>query len=78
MAAAKTIPFGVFDTVLHVKVNESDEVVIMPVTRYDAILNAPKVATNISASSGSPFALLATESEIVDASELRKLIPDIV
>lgn len=71
------IPASVSDVLLHNRDSDRTEKVILPVTRYKNVMNAPKVINDISSSNGAPFTLLATETEVLDTAQLRKLIPEL-
>ena len=74
----RKIPASVSDTLLHDKISDQEEKVILPITRYRNVLNAPKVVTTPNAAKGTPFALYATETETLSTSDLRKLIDGIL
>lgn len=67
----------VSDTLLHGKTKENTEVVVLPVTRYTNVLNAPKVltsATNIKDNAkGAPFVIQTMGITTVDSETLNKL-----
>jgi len=65
------IPSSVTDTLLHVKESDTDERVVMPITRYCNVLQAPKVVENIDTGVGSEFMLYATDRELVSIRALR-------
>lgn len=73
-----SIPVSVSDVLLHNKTSDRTEEVIMPITRYENVLNAPKLITDVSAVNGSPFTLLATGKESISTAKLRKLVPGIL
>lgn len=72
------IPASVSDVLLHNKVNDRTEQVVLPITRYNNVLNAPKVTKDSSNVNGAPFTLLTTGTEVLNTSELRKLVPGII
>ena len=72
------IPASVSDILLHDKDSDNTEKVILPITRYDNVLNAPKVVTNCNAVAGAPFVLYSTESESLSTSDIRKLVSGVV
>lgn len=72
------LPASVSDVLLHEKDSDRSERVIMPITRYKNVLNAPNVVAAANAVKGAPFVLLATESEVLSTTELRSLINDIL
>ena len=72
------LPASVSDVLLHEKDSDRSERVIMPITRYKNVLNAPNVVTTPNAIKGAPFVLLATETEVLSTAELRSLISDIL
>lgn len=65
------------DTFLHEIIEENGEKkqkgLLFPFTRYDNILNRPKVSDNIRASNNPDFLLVPTETVEVDDSEIYKL-----
>lgn len=73
-----TIPASVSDVLLHDKNSDRTERVILPITRYDNVLNAPKIVNNGNSLKGAPFLLLKTGTETLSAADLRKLAGDIV
>ena len=78
MSNTNFLPTSVSDTLLHEKDSDRTERVILPITRYKNVLNAPQVVTNGNAVKGAPFVLLVTETETLSTSELRKLAGGIV
>ena len=72
------IPASVSDVLLHNRDSDRTENVVLPVTRYRNVMNAPKVITDVSAVNGAPFTLLATDTEVLDTAQLRKLIPELL
>lgn len=74
----RKIPASVSDTLLHEKSSDKTERVILPITRYNNVLNAPKVVTNVDSVKGAPFVLYATESETLSTVEIRKLVNGIL
>lgn len=71
------IPMTVSDTLLHVKDSDTTESVILPITRYDNVMNSPRVVTDGS-NIGAPFVLLKTDEEYITLEELRKLCGGII
>lgn len=65
------------DTFLHEIIEENGEKkrkgILFPFTRYDNILNRPKVSDNIRASNNPDFLLVPTETVEVDDGEIYKL-----
>ena len=72
------IPATVSDVLLHNRDSDRTENVILPITRYNNVMNAPKLINDTSATNGAPFTLLATETETLSAAQLRKLIPELL
>lgn len=70
----KKIPSSVSDNLLHVKDTDGTEKVILPVTRYKNVMNAPKIVNNPYSTEGAPFSLYITGEEQLDVEELRRLI----
>lgn len=75
----KTLPVSATDTLLHVKDSDKSEHIVLPITRYANVLNAPRIVTQTNAAFGAPFCIYVTgETETMTTSQLRKLIGDIV
>jgi hypothetical protein len=72
------IPATVSDVLLHNIDSVPTENVILPITRYKNVINAPTLINDSSATNGAPFTLLVTETETLSASQLRKLIPELL
>ena len=71
------IPMTVSDTLLHIKDSDTTENVILPITRYDNVMNSPRVVTD-GDNIGAPFVLLKTDEEAISIETLRKLCGGIV
>lgn len=74
---ANSIPTSVSDTLLHLKDSDSSEKVVLPITRYDNVMNAPRVVTN-GDNIGAPFVLLKTDEEVISIATLRELCGSII
>lgn len=72
------MPESVSDVLLHNRDSDRTETVILPITRYNNVMNAPQVVDDITTTNGAPFTLLATETVVLDTDELRELIPDLI
>ena len=72
------IPASVSDVLLHNRDSDRTENVLLPFTRYKNVMNAPKLITDISGVNGAPFTLLATDREVLNTEQLRKLIPELL
>ena len=72
------IPAAVSDVLLHDKTSDRTEKVILPITRYKNVLNAPGVVTAENCIKGAPFVLLQTGTDVLSTAELRKLAGEIV
>lgn len=72
------LPVSVSDVLLHDKTSDRTERVILPVTRYQNVLNAPTLVTNGNNVKGAPFLLLQTGTDVLSTQDLRKLVGDIV
>ena len=72
------IPKTIADVLLHVKTSDLTERVIMPVTRYDNVLCAPRVVTEEIEREGAPFNLLQVDTEELSEEEIRKLCGRII
>lgn len=68
-----TLPVSVSDALFHHKDTDRTERIVMPITRYGNILNAPKVVKTGNQVVGAPFALMQTGTETVTAEEIRRL-----
>lgn len=69
----RKLPKTVADTLLHVKDTDLTEKIMMPITRYSNVLNAPNVIKNPTDVAGAPFVLLEQSSEIVSVDKIRKM-----
>lgn len=74
---SRKLPASVTDTLLHMKDSDSTEEIVLPITRYKNILNAPRVVNNIHSLKGAPFILYKTDSETLSTTEIRKLVNSI-
>ena len=52
---------------------KDSEEIVLPVTRYDNVMNSPHLVETPEARPGAPFHLLETDSETLTASEIRRL-----
>lgn len=66
------------DVLLHLKDDDKNEHIILPVTRYENILNAPNVVYTAESKPGAPFHILATETETLSANEIREICGPII
>lgn len=65
------------DVILHDKIEEDGEIeegIIYPVTRYDNILNSPKVVFDITSANNPPFLLVVEEESTMEDDEVFNLI----
>lgn len=62
----KASSISVSDTLLHSKDGNSEERIILPITRYGNIFSAPNFITDLEDTCGAPFSLLKVESVEVD------------
>ncbi len=67
------VPSAVTDILMHGKDSDSIERVLMPITRYGAVLNAPKLVTEEIETNGAPFHLLVTDTITMTDDEIRKI-----
>nr|DAN38516.1 MAG TPA: hypothetical protein [Caudoviricetes sp.] len=74
----RKLPKTVADTLLHVKDTDLTEKIMMPITRYRNVLNAPNVIKNPTDVAGAPFVLLEQSSEIVSVDKIRKMCGAII
>lgn len=66
------------DILMHLKDTDKSEKIVLPVTRYENVTNAPNLITNGEQHPGAPFHLLATSSEKVSIADLRKMCGSII
>lgn len=78
MANEKIIPKRLVDTLLHLRDTDRTEAIVFPITRYQNLLNAPQVVTDISESPGAPFLLMRTGKVDVLDDKIRSLCGDII
>lgn len=65
------------DVILHDKIEEDGEIkegIVYPVTRYDNILNSPKVVFDITSANNPPFLLVVEEESTMEDDEVFNLI----
>lgn len=74
----KKIPVSVSDILLHAMVSEDKERIILPITRYNNVMNAPCVVKDSRSVMGAPFALLETDTEVLTTEQIRALSADII
>lgn len=73
-----TLPASVSDVLLHHKNTDRTERVVLPITRYKNVLNAPKVVKEGNQVLGAPFALLQTETETLTTEEIRSICGPVI
>lgn len=71
---ATNLPTSVQDVIMHTKTDNQTEEIVLPVTRYDNVLNAPHLVETSEAHPGAPFHLLETDEEELDISEIRLFV----
>ena len=74
----KYVPSEVSDTLLHLKEESNNgtitDNVVLPYTRYDNVLNRPRVVYDTSSmNNGAPFNLLALQEEEMTEAEINEL-----
>lgn len=62
------------DTVMHGKTSDKEDIIVLPVTRYKNVLNAPNVVTDISSTKNAPFSVLVSGTDTIDSTELNNLL----
>ena len=72
------IPAAVSDVLLHEKDTDRTEKVVMPITRYKNVLNAPNIVTTANDVKGAPFVLLETDTETLSIEQIRALSGNII
>nr|DAR94454.1 MAG TPA: hypothetical protein [Caudoviricetes sp.] len=70
---ARKLPKTVADTLLHVKDTDLTEKIMLPITRYRNVLNAPGVIKNPTDIAGAPFVLLEQSVESIPVEKIRKM-----
>lgn len=78
MSDIKKIPSSVTDDLLHMKTSDGQDKVVLPITRYNNVMNAPKLISNPYSAEGAPFCLYETDEEDLDVSEIRSLINGLI
>lgn len=71
------IPKTATDVVMHSKDNNGEERLVLPVTRYKNILNAPRMVTDLDITITSPFVIYAESAEELSTDEIKELISGI-
>jgi hypothetical protein len=71
------IPKTATDVVMHSKDNNGEERLVLPVTRYKNILNAPRMVTDLDTTITSPFVIYAESAEELSTDEIKELISGI-
>jgi hypothetical protein len=74
----RKLPKTVADTLLHVKDTDTTEKIMLPITRYRNILNAPGVIKTPTDISGAPFVLYEQSDELVPVEKIRKMVGGII
>ena len=72
------IPKSIADVLLHVKTSDLTERVIMPVTRYDNVLCAPRVVTEEIEREEAPYNHIQVNTEELSEEEIRKICEKII
>jgi hypothetical protein len=67
------VPSAVTDILIHGKDSDAVERVLLPITRYGAVMNAPNLVTEEIETNGAPFHLLVTDTIIFTDDEIRKI-----
>jgi hypothetical protein len=71
------IPKTATDVIMHSKDNNGEERLVLPVTRYKNILNAPRMVTDLDTTITSPFVIYAESAEELSTDEIKELISGI-
>jgi len=66
------------DTLLHAKDPDGTERIIFPITRYNDVMHAPKVTSDLNSSHDAPFLLLKENSVEIDEEELHELCNSLI
>ena len=72
MAIASTVP--VSGTLLHAKDTDTTERIILPITGYDCLIDAPYIGANKTIHPRAPFLFLITGEETIEDAELEKIL----
>lgn len=74
----KYIPNSVTDTLMHGKDSDRTERILLPITRYNNVMNSPNVVTEDIETKGAPFHLLETSTVLLTEDEIRSLCGRII
>lgn len=67
------VPSAVTDILMHGKDSDAVERVLLPITRYGAVMNAPNLVTEEIETNGAPFHLLVTDTITLTDDDIRKI-----
>lgn len=66
--------YRTYNHLQHNKTGTGEDVIIFPITRYENVLGAPKLVTDINSFPGAPFFLYQTDTVDVDESVLKAML----
>lgn len=66
--------YAIMDHLIHDKLSSGEEVILLPITRYDNILGSPKVVTDLNEFIAAPFFLYVKDEVEMDAETLGLMI----
>lgn len=69
---AKT--YNVADQLIHGKSDNGEEVILLPITRYDNVMGAPRVVSSYEDYIPAPFFFLKTDEVDLSADEINTLV----
>lgn len=72
------IPIVVSDVLLHDKNSDRTEKVVLPITRYDNVMNSPTKIDTINNAKGAPFVLYQAETVSLTTEQIRSYVRDIL
>ena len=72
-------PLTITNDLLHVKMSEDTETIMLPITNYSNVMNAPRISTLPELkSSGQPYAFSVSTLEEVTEADLNKIGANII
>ena len=69
---------NIYDSITHVKENDLEDSIVLPITSYENVLNRPKVTKHPESVKGSPFLLFVTDEESLTKTEIKNLIGNVI
>ena len=63
-----------YDHLIHDRLSDGSEVILFPITRYEALMGAPKVVEDMETFHGAPFFFYQTDEVDVDRALIEQMI----